>query len=56
MKGVKLNSANRQGNKFIFSFDDKNNSANSLSIEYIASDFSKFDAAMRQLKRILYRN
>jgi hypothetical protein len=56
MRGVKLISADRQGGKFTFTFDDKNNLANSTSIEYLSSDFPRFDAAMRHLKKMLYRN
>lgn len=55
MKGLKLTSAKREGGKFIFLFNDKNNLANSLLQEYLVSDFPRFDAAMRQLKKILYR-
>ena len=55
MNGLKLVFAKRESGKFVFTFDDKNNLANSLSHEYLISDFPRFDAAMRQIKKILYR-
>lgn len=54
MRGMSIISAKKVTGKFEFTFDDKLNVAFQLSQEYIVSDHPKFDAAMRQLKRMLY--
>jgi len=56
MKGYKLLSAGKQGNRFEFIFEDKNNSANSHALEYVNSEFCKFDNHLRSLRKILYKN
>jgi hypothetical protein len=54
MKGTPILSAKKVGGKFEFTFDDKLNETFQLSQQYIISDHPKFDAAMRQLKRMIY--
>lgn len=54
MRGVRLILAEKKGNKFEFTFESEKNIVESLEQEYIVSDFSKYDAAIRQLKRKLY--
>lgn len=56
MKGMVLLDANKNGPRFEFKFDDYDNRAASLAIEYINSDFSKFDNSVRTLKKLLYKN
>ena len=56
-KGVKLKSASREKNgKFKIVFDDPNNECDALSVEYINSDFSRFDACIKNLKSIIFKN
>jgi len=54
MSGMIIISAKKAGGKFVFTFDDNSNEALQLSQQYIISDHPKFDAAMKQLKRMLY--
>ena len=54
IKGLKLISASRVSGRFQFEFDDPNNIANTLSIEYLNSEFPKYDNAVRTLKKLLY--
>jgi len=54
MKGMKILSASREKGKFIFIFDDEKNIAFELSQEYIQSEYPRYDASMRQVKRMLY--
>jgi hypothetical protein len=54
MSGMTIISAKKAGGKFEFTFDDNSNVALQLSQSYIISEHPKFDAAMRQLKRMLY--
>ncbi len=51
IKGCKLVSAGRKGNKYNFVFDCP--SAGVLAIEYINSEFSKFDSALKTLKNLI---
>jgi hypothetical protein len=53
MKGIMLNSATKNRGRFEFVFDDPSGLGYSMSIEYVNSDFSKFDAQLKNLKNIL---
>jgi len=53
LRGAKLLSVGRQGGKFEFVFDC-NGEEERLESEYVSSEFPRYDAAMRQLKRKLY--
>ena len=55
MRGVSLITATKVGNKFRFIFDDTNGLISALESEYLASDFPRYDASMRQIKRKLYK-
>lgn len=55
MRGLTLITATKVGNKFKFVFDDSNNIVSTLESEYLASDFPRYDASMRQIKRRLYK-
>lgn len=55
MRGLTLVTANKVGNKFKFIFEDINNVATVYEMEYLSSDFPRYDAAMRQIKRKLYK-
>lgn len=54
MRGVRIMSAKREKGKFIFVFEDYENVANKLSQEYIMSEYPRYDASLRQIKRMLY--
>tara|TARA_Y100001963_G_scaffold160093_1_gene267760 strand:- start:11488 stop:11706 length:219 start_codon:yes stop_codon:yes gene_type:complete len=56
MKGYKLVSAGNPGRRFEFIFEDKNSSAHSHALEYVNSEFCKFDNHLRSLRKILYKN
>ena len=53
MRGAKLVSVGRQRGKFEFAFDC-NGEEGRLEAEYVSSEFPRYDAALRQLKRRLY--
>ena len=55
IKGLTLIKAKKAGNgKFEFILEDPDNEADKLSIEYINSDFCKFDNTIRSIKKLLY--
>jgi len=57
MKELRLISASRvQGGRFEFIFDDPDQRAQSLAVEYVNSDFCRFDNHVRNLKKIIYKN
>ena len=57
MKGVKLISAGRSsGGKFNFEFDDSQAACNQYSVDFLNSECSRFDGAMKKLKIILYKS
>ena len=55
MRGLTLIAANKIGNKFRFIFEDANGAASQFESDYLSSDFPRYDAAMRQIKRKLYK-
>ena len=57
MKGLKLEDAYRTSSgQFMFKFDDSNNVAAKLAIEFTNSECAVYDNHVRNLKKILYRN
>ena len=54
MRGLSLISAMRISGKFEFVFDDADQKGHMLSIDFVNSEFSKFDNHVRTLKKILY--
>ena len=57
MKGMKLISATRERNgRFRFEFDDPNNKADQFAVEFVNSESAKFDAHVKNLKNILFKN
>ncbi len=54
MRGKRLLSVGRERGKFEFIFESFSESENELEQEYVRSEFPRYDAAMRQLKRRLY--
>mgnify|MGYP003124811297 FL=1 len=55
LKGVKLVECKRlESGKFYFAFDDPNLVCQALSIEFLDSDFCRFDNNVRNLKKILF--
>ena len=55
LKGMKIKECKRlDTGKFFFSFDDPNNECKTLSLEFLDSDFCKFDNNVRNLKKILF--
>lgn len=56
MKGMNLINATKIGNKFRFIFDNQSGLAETIEREYLSSDFPRYDASMRQVKRRLYKS
>ena len=55
LKGIKLKECKRlESGKFHFSFLDPVQECPSLSIEFLDSEFCKFDNNVRNLKKILF--
>ena len=56
LKGIKLIDCKRlDSGRFHFSFDDPNNECQSLAMEFLESDFCKYDNITRNLKKLLFR-
>jgi hypothetical protein len=53
-KKFKLISAKKSLNKFEFVFEDKENIAETLSVEYLNSELYQFDNSIKVLKKLLY--
>jgi len=53
LNGLKFVKGNRDG-KFQFVFEDPENKAEDLAIEFVNSEFRKFDDEIRSLKKIIY--
>jgi hypothetical protein len=57
IKGLSLVKAKKASSgKFEFVLEDPDEKADALSIEYINSDFCKFDNQIRSIKKLLYTN
>ena len=55
LKGFKLRECKRlESGKFFFSFEDPDSKCQSTSLEFLDSDFCKFDNNVRNLKKILF--
>jgi len=55
MKGLEIQKAAKlSGGKFEFILGDPEGKAELLSLEYVNSDFSKFDNQIRLIKKLLY--
>jgi hypothetical protein len=55
LKGFKLRECKRlESGKFCFSFEDPNTACQMASLEFLDSDFCKFDNNVRNLKKILF--
>ena len=55
LKGFKLKECKRlDTGKFYFCFDDTQQECQSISLEFLDSDFCKFDNNVRNLKKILF--
>ena len=55
LKGNKLLNCTREpSGKFRFEFEDTNGSCRIQSLEFLDSDFCKFDNIVRNLKKILF--
>ena len=55
LKGKKLTSCKRlETGKFHFSFEDPDDNCSTLALEFLDSDFCKFDNNVRNLKKILF--
>ena len=53
-KNLLLLSAVRVKGRFEFTFDNKLNDTQAFCQEYLMSDYPRYDAALRQLKKKLY--
>ena len=57
MKGMKLLSANRERNgRFRFEFDDTKQEAGKYAVEFANSESAKFDAHVKNLKNLIFKN
>jgi hypothetical protein len=57
MKGLVLIRCNKAlTGKFEFIFEDQDEKASLLSMDYFNSDFCRFDNNVRTLKKMLYKN
>jgi hypothetical protein len=57
MKGLNILSCLKNSSgKFEFIFEDPEGKAPGLSMNYLSSDFCKFDNHVRTLKKMLYKN
>lgn len=55
MKGLVLSTAKKiGGNKFLFVLEDPDGTADKFSLEYVNSDFCKFDNHIRSIKKLIY--
>jgi len=53
LKGLKLVQCSRDG-KFQFVFEDPENQAEDLALEFVNSDIRKYDDEIRSLKKVIY--
>ena len=57
MKGMKLLSASRErSGRFRFEFNNLKNEADKFAVEFVNSESAKFDAHVKNLKNILFKN
>jgi len=57
MKGMKLLNANRERNgRFRFEFDDSKNEAGQHAVSFANSESAKFDAHVKNLKNLIFKN
>ena len=57
MKGMKLLSAARERNgRFRFEFDDASQKADLYAVEFANSESAKFDAHVKNLKNLIFKN
>jgi len=55
MRGIRLIHASKlPSGKFIFTFSDPDQKCQSLSLEFLNSEFSDYDNHVRNLKRMIY--
>ena len=55
LRGIKLVECKRlESGKFHFAFEDPESKCQSLSLEFLDSDFCRFDNNVRNLKKILF--
>ena len=56
MRGLKLKSASRGSRgRFNFVFEDPNDIGKAYEVDYVNSESAKFDAHMKNLKNILFK-
>ena len=55
MKGLVLVTARKvNGSKFLFVLEDPDELADKFALEYVNSDFCKFDNHIRSIKKLIY--
>ena len=55
LKGIKLVNCHRlESGKFHFEFEDPTGTCRQMSLEFLDSDFCKFDNIVRNLKKVLF--
>ena len=57
MRGLKLLEAEKVASgKFNFTFDDPDDRAKKLALDFVNSEFCEFDNQVRNLKKLIYNN
>ena len=54
LRGLNLVECGRRDNKFLFVFEDPEDKAGKLSLEFVNSETRRFDDEMRSLKKVIY--
>lgn len=54
LSGLRLVECGRDGPKFRFVFEDPDGEGEALALEFVNSDFRRYDDEIRSLKKILY--
>jgi hypothetical protein len=54
LKGMRLVECGKDGQKFRFVFEDPDSEGAELALEFVNSDFRRYDDEIRSLKKVLY--
>ena len=54
LQGMRLVECDQEGRKFRFVFDDYDGNGEKFALDFVNSEFRKYDDEMRSLKKVLY--
>jgi hypothetical protein len=54
LKGLKLVGAKKNNKRFDFTFEDPDDRAGEIALEFVNSDMRRYDDEIRSLKKIIY--